>query len=223
MALELIDKQDTFEIIRDQIAAILVLEVANQKALAATAGKNSALWDLKVYIERANPFEAFQSDSPDETPIVNIWFDNENFEKGASNLVERQKANGIFNIDVYAIGVTEDIIAGGHNPGDREAAINAQRAIRLVRNILMAAENTYLQLPRRTAWDRIPQAVTLFQPTIGDQPIQKIMGARLALSVSYNEFSPQVKGEIMELLSVDIKRIEDGQLIVEADYVYPIV
>jgi len=223
MALELIDKLDTFEIIRDQIAALLVLEVANQKMLATTAGKNPALWDLKVYLERSNPFEQFLKDNPDETPIVNVWFDNENFDKSASNLIERQKANGVFNIDVYAIGVTEDIVAGGHKPGDREAALNAQRAIRLIRNILMSAENTYLQLTRQTAWDRIPQAITLFQPTIGDQPVQNIMGARLALSVSYNEFSPQVKGEIMELLSVDIHRAEDGQLIAEADYVYPIV
>ena len=222
MALELIDKQDSFEIIRDQIAAILVLEVVNQKALAVIAGKDPALWDLKVYIERANPFEAYLDDNPDVTPIVNVWFDNENFDKGASNLIERQKGTGVFNIDVYAVGVTESN-GVGHKPGDRESALNAQRAIRLIRNILMAAENTYLQLTRQTAWDRIPQNITLFQPTIGDQPIQKIMGARLALSVSYNEFSPQVKGEIMELLSVDIKRTEDGQLIAEADYVYPIV
>ena len=221
MALELIDKQDAFEIIRDQIAAILVLEVANQKALATTAGKDPALWDLKIYLERANPFEAYLDDNPDVTPIVNVWFDNEQFDKGASNLVERQKGTGIFNIDVYAVGVTESDGAG-HKPGDREAALNAQRGIRLIRNILMAAENMYLQLTRQTAWDRIPQAITLFQPTIGDQPVQKVMGARLALSVSYNEFSPQVNGEIMELLSVDIKRTEDDQLVAEADYNYPL-
>lgn len=221
MALELIDKFDTFEIIRDQIAAILVLEVVNQKTLAAAAAKDPALWDLKVYIERANPFEAFQNDNPDVTPIVNVWFDNEQFDKSASNLVERQKGTGVFNIDIYAVGVSQTD-GTGHKPGDREAALEAQRAIRLVRNILMAAENMYLQLTRQTAWDRIPQAVTLFQPTIGDQPVQNIMGARLALSVSYNEFSPQVEGEIMELLSVDIKRTEDGQLVAEADYEYPL-
>ena len=223
MALELIDKQDTSEIIRDQIAAILALEVVNQKALATAAGKDPALWDLKVYLERSNPWEQFIGDTPDETPIVNVWFDNENFEKKASNIVERQKANGIFNIDVYAIGVTEDDVLSGHKPGDREASFNAQRAIRLVRNILMAAENTYLQLTRGIAWDRFPQAITIFQPSIDAQQVQQIVGARLALNVSYNEFSPQVKGEIMELLSVDVHRTEDGLIVVEADYVYPIV
>jgi len=222
MALELlIDKQDTVEIIRDQIAAILVLEVVNQKALSVLAGKDPALWDLKVYLERSNPFEAFQNDNPDVTPIVNVWFDNESFDKSASNLVERQKGVGIFNIDVYAIGITESD-GVGHKPGDREASFEAQRAIRLIRNILMAAENMYLQLTRQTAWDRMPQSITLFQPTIGEQPVQNVMGARLALSVSYNEFSPQVNGEIMELLSVDIKRAEDGQLVAEADYSYPL-
>ena len=221
MALDLIDKQDAFEIIRDQIAAILVLEVVNQKALAVIAAKDPALWDLKVYIERSNPFEAFQNDNPDVTPIVNVWFDNEQFDKGSSNLVERQKGTGVFNIDVYAVGVSQTD-GTGHKPGDQEAALEAQRAIRLVRNILMAAENAYLQLTRQTAWDRIPQAITLFQPTVGEQPVQNVMGARLALNVSYNEFSPQVSGDIMETLNVDIKRTEDGQIVAEADYVYPL-
>ena len=223
MALELIDKQDTSEIIRDQIAAILALEVVNQKALATAAGKDSALWDLKVYLERSNPWEQFNGDSPDETPIVNVWFDNESFDKSASNIVERQKTNGVFNIDVYAIGVTEDDVLSGHKPGDREASLDVQRAIRLIRNILMAAENTYLQLPRGIAWDRIPQSITIFQPSIDAQQIQQVIGARLALNVSYNEFSPQVKGEIMELLSVGVHRTEDGEIVVEADYIYPLL
>ncbi|MCH9712768.1 MAG: hypothetical protein K0U20_09110, partial [Proteobacteria bacterium] len=186
-----------------------------------TAGKDPALWDLNVYLERSNPWEQFQNNDASPVPIVNVWFDNETFDKGVSNLVEQQKTNGVFNIDVYAVGVSEDNGAG-HKPGDREAALEAQRAIRLVRNILMSAENMYLQLTRQTAWDRIPQAITIFQPAIDAQQAQQIVGARLALSVSYNEFSPQINGEIIELLSVDIHRLEDGQLVAEADYNYPL-
>jgi len=221
MALTLIDKQDTFEIIRDQIAAILALEVTNQKALAVIAAKDPALWDLKIYTERSNPWEQYDSDNPDPTPIVNIWFDTVQFDKSASNLVERQKGTGVFNIDCYAIGVSQTDGAG-HKPGDKEAALNVQRAVRLVRNILMAAENMYLQLTRGVAWDRIPQAITIFQPAIDARQIQQIVGARLAFNVSYNEFSPQVVGEILELLSVDVIRTEDGQIVAEADYVYPL-
>ena len=222
MALELIDKQDTSEIIRDQIAAILTLEIANQKTLAAAAGKDSAPWDLKIYTERSNPWEQFLNNDPDPTPIVNVWFDNETFDKSASNIVERQKTNGVFNIDCYGFGISQDFGAG-HKPGDREASLEVQRAVRLVRNILMAAENTYLQLTRGSAWDRMPQAITIFQPTLDAQQVQQIVGARLAFNVSYNEFSPQVAGEIMELLSIDVKRTEDGQIVLEADYEYPII
>lgn len=42
----LIDKQDSVEIIRDQIAAILVQEIANQQALAIADSKDPALWTL---------------------------------------------------------------------------------------------------------------------------------------------------------------------------------
>jgi hypothetical protein len=37
---ELIDKVDNLEIVGDLIAAILVVELANQQALATTAGKD---------------------------------------------------------------------------------------------------------------------------------------------------------------------------------------
>ena len=107
----------------------------------------------------------------------------------------------------------------GHVPGDKEAAFEVQRALRLVRNILMAAEYTYLSL-RGLVWQRWPQAVTVFQPQIDARQIQQIVGARLAFRVVFNEFSPQVEAETLELLSVDVIRAEDGEIYFEADYDY---
>lgn len=216
---QLIDKLDSFEIIRNQIALLLATEIANQKALAVIAGKDPALWDVKIYTERSNPWEQFENINPETTPIGNVWFDSETFDLSRSNVVGRQTAVGTFNIDVYGYGVaSEDGI--GQKVSDKEAALEANRVIRLIRNILMAAENTYLQLPRGTAWDRMPQSITVFQPEIDNRPIQNIRGARIVFNVSYNEFSPQVAGENLEFLSIDIKRAEDGQIIVEADYDY---
>jgi len=83
----------------------------------------------------------------------------------------------------------------------------------------MAAEYTYLGL-RGLVWQRWPQSVNVFQPQIGEQPIQQIVGARLALRVSFNEFSPQVVAETLEFLSVDVKRTEDGEIVIRADYDY---
>jgi len=219
VTLPLIDKNDNFEVIRDQIASIIRLETANQQTLAAAAAKDPALWGLRVFTERANPWEQFRADDEDTSPIVNVWFDNLNFDMAASNVIERQKAEGVFNIDVIGFSVSADDPSGGHTPGDEGAARTAQRGLRLVRNILMSADYTYLGL-RGLVWRRMPQAITSFQPQLGDQGALQVVGARLALRVEFNEFSPQYTPETLEFLSIDVRRTEDDEIVLEADYDY---
>jgi hypothetical protein len=213
----LIDKQDNFEIIRDQISAILTTEVASQKSLAAAAGKDATLWDFKVYTERSNPWERYLNDMSELTPIVNVWYDNSNFDPAASNIVERQATDAVFNIDCYAVANSSDNEAGGHNPGDQEAAFAVQRVIRLVRNILMAAEYTYLGL-RGVVWQRWPQTVTVFQPQQDRANVRPIIAARVGFKVRFSEFSPQISGNALELLTTTVKRTEDGEVVLEAYY-----
>lgn len=219
MISELIDKQDSFEIIRDEIAAILATEIANQQALADTAGKDPDEWRLRVYTERSNPWEQFQGPDSDTSPLVNVWYDNSNFDAGASNIMERQKTEAVFNIDCYGYGLSEDVAGGGHKAGDEEAAFAVQRALRLVRNILMAAEYTYLGL-RGLVWQRWPQSVTIYQPQIDSRTVQQIVAARLAFRVTFSEFSPQVQPVTLERVATDVLRTEDGEIVVEADYEY---
>ena len=219
MALELISKKDNFELVRDQIAGILALETLAQVALATTAGKpDPDDWKLRIYTERSNPWEQFLNDDADKSPIVNVWYDNSTFDESGSNIVERQKTIGIFNIDCYGYAISEDDGAG-HKPGDREATFEAQKAARLVRNILMAAENTYLQM-RGLVWQRWPQAVNIFQPQQNDRPVQNIVAGRLTFRVLFNEFSPQVTGDVLEYLAVDVKRADDGSIYFGAEYDY---
>lgn len=220
MALELIDKQDNFEVIRDQIAGILKTEIINQMALATAAAKDPDEWKLRIFTERSNPFEQFLNEQTDQSPIVNIWYENSNFEQSGSNISERQKTVAIYNIDCYGYGVSEDDGAG-HKPGDREAAFEVQKALRLIRNILMAAENTYLQL-RGLVWQRWPQNITVFQPQLDGRQMQQIVGARLAFKVTFNEFSPQVQAETLEYVAIDVRRTEDGEIVLEADYDYTV-
>lgn len=219
----LIDKQDSFEIIRDQIAAILVTETASQQALAVTAGKDPAEWKLRIFTERSNPWEEWLNPTPqtDLSPVVSVWVDNSNYDPKASNSIERQKSETVFNIDCYGVGISGDNPAGGHIPGDQEAAFEVQRAYRLVRNILMAAEYTYLGL-RGLVWSRWPQAATAFQPQLDGRTVQHVQGLRLAFRVVFNEFAPQVAEEVLEFVSIDFKRAEDGQILVEADYDYTV-
>lgn len=218
---ELIDKQDTVEIVRDQIGAILTLEVASQMALATLAAKDPDDWKLRVFLERSNPWEQFLNDQDDDSPLVNVWWDNSNFDPKVSTVVERQKSDTVYNIDCYGFGKSADVPGGGHIPGDRDAAFEAARAVRLVRNILMAATYTYLEL-RGTVFRRWTQSITSFQPQQDANQMQQVVGVRIAFRVEFNEFSPQVPLETLELLSADVKRTEDGQLIAEADYSYPL-
>jgi hypothetical protein len=215
----LIDKQDTFEIVRDQIGSILALEVANQKALATTAGEDPALWDLEIFLERANNWEKFLNDAS-EVPIVNVVFNSLNIDDSASVRSNRQKADGLYNIYCYAYGLSQDDdVGGGHIAGDRLAYFELHRTIRLVRNILMASQNTYLQL-QGTVIERRIDAIEVFDPTFAENPVQNVVAARIGLRVLFNEFTPQSTPETLELLSVDVKRTEDGQIIAEADYDY---
>jgi len=71
----LIDKQDSFEIIRDQIAAILSTEVASQMALAIAEAKEPNDWKMRIFIERSNPWEQWLNNpTEDKSPIVNVWY-----------------------------------------------------------------------------------------------------------------------------------------------------
>lgn len=221
----LIDKQDVFEIVRDQIALILDSESTSQQALAVTADKNPELWKLRIFVERANPFEEFlkvEGDT-DRSPIVNVWYDSSNFDPASSNISERQKSESVFNIDCYGYSESspDPDNADGHLPGDREAAFVMQRAVRLVRNILMSDTYTYLAL-RNTVWHRWPQSITSFQPEQNEVRVQNVIAARIALSVSFNEFSPQTPGNALELISTDINRAENGELLAKVDLVYPL-
>lgn len=220
----LIDKQDSFEIVRDQIATILVNEVASQMALASLAGKDPEDWKLRIFTERSNPWEVFLDEdgiTADDSPVVNVWYSTSNFPGNAGSTVERQKTEGIYNIDCYGYGVSQDDGATGHLPGDKEAAFEVQRALRLVRNILMAGTYTYLEL-RGLVWQRWPQSIEVFQPQIENQNVSQVVGARISFRVTFNEFSPQVPFTNLELVTNDVFRTENGELVAEADYEYPL-
>lgn len=221
----LIDKQDNFEIVRDQIAAILVTEVANQMALATAALKEPLDWKLRIFTEATNPIEQFlnvtdKTPAFDLVPIINVWYDTSSFPEDRGEPVKRQGSDTVYNIDCYGYGLSSNNVAGGHNPGDKEAVLEVQRAVRLVRNILMAGLNTYLQLRETDVGIglRWPQSISAFQPQLDSVPVQNVHGARIALKVSFNEFSPQIIPETLELITVDVKRLEDGEIILEADY-----
>jgi hypothetical protein len=219
----LIDKQDNAEILRDEIAAIIAVESAQQEVLAQAAGKDPKLWRLRVYTERAAPWAVFQ-DSPDPAtdevaPVVNVWFDAANYERSSSNTFHVQKTVGTFHIDCYGYGVAIDE-GTSHQPGDELAALEAQRAFRLVRNILMAAHWHKLGQPS-FVWDRWPASAQVFQPQRDNAQAQHVQAIRLALEVTFNELSPQHDPVELELISTQVSRDGDGKILVTVDIPTP--
>lgn len=216
---QLIDKRDNFEILRDEIAALLAVESAQQQLLASAAARDPADWELSVFVERAHPWAEFIDSPAVSPPLVNVSYDNQNFDRGASNAVERQKSTAVYHLDCYGYGITASDGGAGHVPGDRQAAEEAQRAVRLVRNILMAGVYTYLGL-RGTVWRRWVQSITMFNPPIEERTVQQVVAARIALEVDFNEFAPQVAGDELDLVSATVTRSDNGQILINADYQY---
>lgn len=215
----LIDKQDSFEIVRDKIVDILKTETVNQQALAIAAAKDPNDWKLRIFSERSNPFEEFLREPvADTSPLINVAYDNSNFDKSSSDVKERQTSDTIYNIDCYGYGVSSDDGAG-HKPGDQEAAFETQRAVRLVRNILMASNYTYLGM-RGLVGTRWPQSINAFQPAINEVPVNHVIGVRIAFQVRFNEFSPQYVADVLELISIETFRAEDGEVLLLTDYDY---
>ena len=224
MTIPLIDKHDNFEIIGLQVAAILASETIAQQALAVTAGKDSELWKFDVFSEKFNPFEVFQDD-PEATPLVNVWYDTSNFNPKDGDPVTKQKDDAIFNIDAYTAVQASNNVAGGHNPGDESSVLALHRIIRLVRNIIMHPDNTYLKLTQ-TVGSRTGNLIgrrwinskEIFQPQIGDRPIQGVIACRLSLSVSFPEIPVVEDFETLQIVGVIAKRASDGKVILEADF-----
>lgn len=215
----LIDKTDTSELIRDKLADILVTESANQIALATTAGNpDPSKWALRVFTECANPFEDFLNEDPNPAPLINVWFDSASFDMARGNVVERQMAEGVFNVDCYGYAASHET-TDGHAPGDRDAALEAQRAARLVRNILMAATYTYLGM-RGYVGRRWIASIKAFQPSFDAPHVSHVVGVRVALAIVYNELSPQVTGEALEGVTLTTKRAEDGAVLLVSDITY---
>ena len=207
--------------VRDQIALIIKCNIDYQKTLAAAASpyQDPAAYDLRVFIERANPFEEFLNDPDTSAPIVNIWYDSQSFDRRTGNVSRQQQGTAIFNIDVYAKGVSE-CTREGHAPGDKDAALEAQRAAKLVRNIIMADINTYLQLPRGKDaggyfGGRWIDSIQSFQPEIDSRPAQHVQGMRIALSTSFVEFAPQQTNETLDIIHTTVKRKETGEVYFE--------
>ena len=207
----LIDKRDNIEILRDEVAAILAVEIANQKILAAAAGKDPDDFAFDVFIERSSPWELLEDEDGKvirQAPLVNVYLEGTNFDGTKMSSINQMAYNATIIIDCLS-AKTHKIVGGVKKVSDELASRDVQRVVRLVRNILMSA--VYLKLNMPTVLnDRYIQSIAMFQPTIGERPAQACVGARVTLSININEFVPQADMELLELVQGTIERGDDG-------------
>jgi len=218
---QLINKQDSFELIRDQVAAILEIEKENQKLLS---GASAADYDFSVFIEKFHPWELLINSNGDilsDTPLINVFFDTASQNSGQTSLPSQTHVyDGIINIDCYGAKNTEEVSEGVHLAGDELAARESQRIARLARNIL--AFNEYypkLALSGIVNFFTIKQLNSL-QPNIQDRPSSNIMVTRIMLNVNYNEFNFSTVPATLELLVSKCTRQEDGSLYFQQNFEY---
>lgn len=220
MPLELIDKKDNWELIRDEIAAILAAETVNQQALAVAAGKDPRLWEFQVYLERSRPWEILDENDETLVPIVNVWFDSLNFNSASSTIASPQTADpSIFNIDVIAGAVNEKLAGTGQKSADKTATLDCQRIVRLVRNILFSippdstqpGQNYYFLNQPGVVGGRKIQAIRSFQADNDKQAIA-VAAARVVLAVKHIETSLEGPYKDFELLQTQTVFNEDGSV-----------
>lgn len=226
----LISWQDGYEIARNEVEAIIALESVEQQALATSASEDPDLWKLDVYSERHNAVEKWRSPDLNEfyPPIINVWLDSATFSEKVSH-VRGERGTAVIHIDCYGLGISErDISAGGHKPGDREAALNCQRAARLVRNILRSEHYTYLGSPQERqspgnqwCFGRRFRSLQMFQPEIDRNTTQSVVGARLTLEAEVKIQVPEVQGQTINFVHVEVQRDTDGKILVQGDYESP--
>lgn len=214
----LIPERDNLDRVRDKIGEVLTEESASQQALAQAAGKDPALWKLRVLLESDNPIAKFTGDQvTDFSPIVNVWFDSANTVSSASQQTQ-DNFLATFNIDIYGYGLSAETIEG-HDPGDKLAAIAAQRGYRLVYQILKSGYYSRLDL-QGIVGKRMVQSVNAFQPEILNQTVENVQAVRLALNVQFVENALEYQGQNLEIVHVDIERDADGFLLAQAEYDY---
>ncbi len=220
MPLQLIDKKDNFELVRDEIAAILAKETANQQLLADAAGKDSKLWAFRVFIERSDIWASLLETEEPVDPVVNIWFESEDFEGNQSFNALKQTADpGIFNIDIFTASINKKNIGDGYVIADKQAVLDCQRIIRLIRNILFSVppdrtqpgeDYTFLNMRGVVGYRRI-QGITRFQPGYKEQAIP-IVAAKIVLAVKYVETGLEGPYNDFDLIQLETTTTTGGEV-----------
>lgn len=203
---ELLSEPDNIEYIRDQIGAILSVELANQFALAQEAADpNARDYNIAVYIENDDPLQYVDS-GVNPFPLVNLSLVSTEKDSGSTS-INKHNMSATFLLDVYATGNTES----GENAAMR-ASLKAWKATRIVRNILCAENYAYFKM-RGIVSGRDIVKFEAGNPANASAAL-RVKIVRITLNVDYIEGVAISEGEGLELVDAKISD-KDGRVLVE--------
>lgn len=194
---ELLSKPDNVEIIREQIAAILLLETRRQYKLATESGDASKEdYNIKIFLEQEMPFALQTNADANKFPLVNITLDGANIQSGSTKTADKTM-KAVFLIDCYNHGNAQ-----GDGLTGRSANVAVWKTARIIRNILCASDYTYLHL-RGIVGGREVTKMQSGKPRLQDSAVT-VSICRITLEVTYDEQSPEVTGVDCEPMTVAI-------------------
>jgi hypothetical protein len=187
---ELISTPDIVEIVRDQVAAILSLELQNQYQLAQKQAVGRPFdYNARVYVENSRPYGSGTAE--DLLSFVNISLPKVDIPRGNSRMGD-QKETALVHLYCAACGNNT-----GNFRDDKSSAIRAWKVMRLVRHILMADAYTYLGM-RGTIAQRHIFLMEAGAPPASDKSALAYTVIRASLEVSFVERSTEAPSVLLE-------------------------
>lgn len=201
---ERLDQPDNVEVIRDQLAGIIELEMLNQYELAIADDDPVAEdYNATVFVENDEPLNS--GGDLNIFPIVNVWLDSVR-RASASAAVNYEQKIATFNVDLYQVGNYDGAFAG------RKATIKVWKLARCIRAILDSDVYTYLLLRGVVSATAITN-IAAGAPQLNDSAV-KVGMIRITLEVTFDQDSPITTGENMEVIPVEVID-ENGQIVVK--------
>jgi hypothetical protein len=216
------------ELVREQLALIILTELPHQKVLAEDLSVNAlhtiqgrqALKDLQdgiydiinnIFIEKGTHFQAAQM------PGINIYYGRSDFSATEGDNIT-QVSNSNYSIGVH---VTKEHLKKGDAPivdGDKLSAYMTARVLGILRAILMSGQyitlgNTF----KGIIYGRRVSGLDVFLPDAQESDGRHGIVGILNISVKFKELSPEKEGTLLASASTAItaklRTADDGKVI----------
>lgn len=202
-------------LVRDKIAEILLTELANQQTLATDADEDPLNWRLRLFVQRRLPWDLWSGvpelGTAEALPVVNICADSADRDQLRPLEPLQQRYDGIYTIACLGYGVARETDSG-HIPADESARIEAERAVGLVRKILMSNQYTQLGLTNVVS-ERDAIGLRRTDPIVDEARSFHIEGIELTMGVKFMERTRPNEGVPLQIIGVSVLRHDNGELL----------